>query len=205
MKEIHQKQLTSNTFVNKLLLSNTQFNDWVNVSESHEKQYLNQFLTIIAREYDNQRLSKDELVDLLDNYFHILDHLLELTTDHVLFLIKIDYHLEVLAKHYDTDIHLEIARKGACLNIFVHHANPRVRVEVAKHRYRLDLLVHDEDTSVREQVAKIGYRLDLLLFDESAYVREEVVLHEYGLHYLLQDEDSYVRDLAKRLLQTRDW
>lgn len=224
MKVITSQQLTSNEFVNKLLLLNTQFNDWVNAGALSGEQHFEQFLTFLKREFDNKRLAKDELIDLLDNYFHILDHLVELTAEHVLFLIKIDYHLEVLAEHYNSEMHIEIARKGTCLEKFVHHSDPRVRIEVARHGYRLDLLMNDEnrnvreevvkhryglvvlvndvDRNVREQVAMQHYRLDLLMHDKDQHVRKQAALNEYGLHCLLNDENQYVRTIAKRLLHS---
>jgi len=225
MKVLKSQQLTSNAFVNKLLLLNTKFNDWVNAGALSGEPHFEQFLTFLKREFDNKRLAKDELIDLLDNYFHILDHLVELTAEHVLFLIKIDYHLEVLAEHYNSEMHIEIARKCACLEKFVHHSDARVRIEVARHGYRLDLLMNDEnrnvreevakhryalvvlvndiDRNVREQVAMQHYRLDLLMHDKDQHVREQAALNEYGLRCLLNDENQYVRTIAKRLLHSR--
>lgn len=225
MKVIKSQQLTSNAFVNKLLLLNTQFNDYVNVGELSGETHFTQFLTFLKQEFDNKKLTKDELINLFDNHFHILDHLHDLTPTDMLFLIKLDYHLESLSKHYDTEIHIEIARKGACLEKFVHHLDPRVRIEVARHGYRLDVLmndvdpnvrievarhgyrlvvlVNDIDRNVREQVATQNYRLDLLIHDKDQYVREEAISREHGLRCLLHDENQYVRAIAKRLLQTR--
>ena len=194
MKVIKSQQLTSNEFVNKLLLLNTKFNDCVNAGALSGEPHFEQFLIFLKREFDNKRLAKDELIDLLDNYFHILDHLHDLTPTDMLFLIKLDYHLESLAKHYDTEIHIEIARKGACLEKFVHHSDPRVRIEVARHGYRLDVLMNDVDPNVRIEVARHGYRLDLFLNDEHRNVREEVAKHRYGLVVLVNDIDRNVRE-----------
>ena len=126
MRNISQKQLTSNEFVNKLLVSNTKFEDSVDMGESDVKPRFKKFSMLLKQEFDNQTLTKDELVYLLDNYFCVLDHLLELQEDSVLFLISLDYHLESLIKHYSTEAHIELARKGVRLDIFWQHADPKV-------------------------------------------------------------------------------
>lgn len=174
MRNISQKQLTSNEFVNKLLVSNTKFEDSVDMGESDVKPRFKKFSMLLKQEFDNQTLTKDELVYLLDNYFCVLDHLLELQEDSVLFLISLDYHLELLVKHYSTEAHAELARKGIRLNIFWQHADPKVRIEVAKHGYRLDRLINDPHWSVREQVAIHGYGLYRLLHDKNIKVRDRV-------------------------------
>lgn len=174
MKEVNHKQLTSNAFVNKLLVLNTQFEDSVDMGESDFKPRFKKFSMLLKQEFDNQTLTKDELVYLLDNYFCVLDHLLELQEDSVLFLISLDYHLESLVKHYSTEAHAELARKGVRLDIFWQHADPKVRIEVAKHGYRLDRLINDPHWPIREQVAIHGYGLYLLLHDKNATVRDRV-------------------------------
>ena len=226
MKEVNHKQLTSNAFVNKLLLSNTKFNDWVIVDESFPGPYYKRFSTILEQALEENSITKDEIVYLLDNHFHVLEHLLELREEDVLFLISLDYRLESLVKHYAGEVHIELARKGVRLDIFMRHADPKVRIEVAKHGYQLDrlindvdprvrievvkhlyglnLLVNDKNRNVREEVATQGYQLDLLIQDKDRYVREQVAMHEYGLHYLLHDKNQHVRKIAKRLLLTRD-
>lgn len=226
MKEVKHKQLTSNAFVNKLLLSNIKFNDWVYVNESFPGPYYKRFSTIIEQALEENSITKDEIVYLLDNHFHVLDHLLELNEESVLFLIKLDYCLESLVKHYAGEIHIELARRGVCLDIFWQHADPNVRVEVARHSYRLDRLmndidprvrievakhrygleafVNDIDRNVREYVASQNYRLDLLIYDKDRYVREQVAMRTYGLTHLLHDKNQHVRETAKCLLLTRD-
>lgn len=187
MKEVNHKQLTSNAFVNKLLLLNTQFEDSVDMGKSEFKPRFKKISMFLKQEFDNKRLTKDEIVYLLDNYFRVLDHLLELQEDSVLFLISLDYYLESLVKHYSTEAHAELARKGVRLNIFWQHADPKVRIEVAKHGYRLDRLIDDPHWSVREQVATHGYGLYRLLHDKNAIVRDRV-----RFHLLMQGYDFVV-------------
>lgn len=187
MKEVIHKQLTSNAFVSKLLLTNAQFNDWVYVNESFPGPYYKRFSTILEQALEEHSITKDEIVYLLDNHFHVIDHLLELNEESVLFLIKLDYRLESLVKHYSTSAHAELARKGVRLDIFMRHADPKVRIEVAKHGYRLDRLIDDLHWSVREQVATHGYGLYRLLHDKNAIVRDRV-----RFHLLIQGYDFVV-------------
>ena len=204
MKEVNPKQLTSNAFVNKLLLTNAQFNDWIVVDGEFPGPHYERFSTILEQALEENSITKDELVYLLDNHFHVLDHLLELREDDVLFLIHLEYRLESLVKHFSGEVHIELARKGVRLDIFWQHADPRVRAEVAKHGYNLKLLVQDGSCHVREEVAKLGYRLDLLINDPYWSVREQVSLHGYGLSYIVPSKNQSLRSTAERLLRRRD-
>lgn len=69
MKEVNHKQLTSNAFANKLLLSNTQFDDWFDTALSTAEPRFKQFLTFLKQEFDDQKLTKKGMIHFLNLYF----------------------------------------------------------------------------------------------------------------------------------------
>ena len=73
MKKVNQKQLTSNTFENKLLLSNTTFGDWFNEAISSAEPHFKQFLVFLKQEFDDKRLTKKGMIHFLNLYFDPTD------------------------------------------------------------------------------------------------------------------------------------
>lgn len=69
MKTVNQKQLTSNTFENKLLLSNTTFDDWFKEAISSAEPRFKQFLMFLKQEFDDKKLTKKGMIHFLDLYF----------------------------------------------------------------------------------------------------------------------------------------
>lgn len=69
MKKVNQKKLTSNTFENKLLLSNTTFDTWFNESMSSAEPRFKRFLAFLKQEFDDKKLTKKGMIHFLDLYF----------------------------------------------------------------------------------------------------------------------------------------
>jgi len=81
MKVVNQKQLTLNTFSNALALSNTKFDDWFNAAISSAEPHFNQFLMFLKQEFEDKRLTKNEMIHLLDLYFYQPDSIIRREVD----------------------------------------------------------------------------------------------------------------------------
>lgn len=153
MKKILHTKLTSNDYVNKLLLSNpnldTKFNYFYDNSVVHYQSNV-KFIDILSAEIFEKRLTIDEFNHIIFDYFDLPNKLNQLSGVSKLDLINIDYFVHELKDDKSHEIREAIAASGYFLDEYTFDPYPEVRMMVAHRRHNLNILIHDECDYVRE-------------------------------------------------------
>lgn len=153
MKKILKSKLTSNEYVNKLLLSNpnldTKFNYFYDNSVIHYKSNV-KFIDILSAEIFEKRLTIDEFNHIIFDYFDLPNKLNQLSDTIKLELIYIDYFVQELKDDESYVIREAIAASGYFLDQYTFDPCPDVRMMVANRRHNLTILIHDECDYVRD-------------------------------------------------------
>ena len=152
MKKIFKTKLTSNDYVNKLLLSNpsldTKFDYFYNNSVVHYKSNV-KFIDILSAEIFEKRLTIDEFNRIIFDYFDFPNNLDQLSETNKIDLVNIHYFRQELKDDVSYKVREAIALTGEFLNQYAYDPHPKVRMAVASQGYNLKILVHDECGSVR--------------------------------------------------------
>ena len=166
MRHLQSKPLTSNTFVNKCLLSGVDLDDWID-----DRERL--FSYILKEEYFANRLSDYDLRTILTEHFKVEETCTKYSDDTQLVLSLFDICNEQLARDGSLTVQFALTSRAECLEILVHSKFAEVRDEVARRSYRLDILMHDDEPRVRRTVAQKQYALNVLKFDKHIDVQSE--------------------------------
>lgn len=152
MKKIFKTKLTSNDYVNKLLLSNpnldTKFDYFYDNSVVHYKSNV-KFIDILSAEIFEKRLTIDEFNHIIFDYFDFPNNLDQLSETSKIDLVSVHYFRQELKDDASYKVREAIALTGEFLNQYVYDPHPKVRMAVASKGYALKILVHDECGSVR--------------------------------------------------------
>jgi len=153
MKKILKLKLTSNDYVNKLLLSNpnldTKFDYFYDNSVVHYKSNV-KFIDILSAEIFEKRLTIDEFNYIIFDYFDLPNKLNRLSVMSKLELIYIDYFFQELKDDESHEVREAIAASGYFLDEYTFDPHPGVRMMVANRRHNLNILIHDECDYVRD-------------------------------------------------------
>lgn len=153
MKKIHNKILTSNEYVNKLLLLNPQFDTEFEYHYKKDQRsyysYLS-FIKILHAEKLEDRLSKKEVELILVDYFNLPNTLNQLTNDQKLILIDLGYFLNELKFDQSSYIRSNLAMKGLFLDEYTYDSDEVVRICVVAQSHNLHILKNDKDQGVRD-------------------------------------------------------
>lgn len=153
MKKIHNKILTSNEYVNKLLLLNPQFDTEFEYHYKKDQRsyysYLS-FIKILHAEKLEDRLSKKEIELILVDYFNLPNTLNQLTNDQKLILIDLGYFLNELKFDQSSYIRSNLAMKGLFLDEYTYDSDEVVRICVVAQSHNLHILKNDKDQGVRD-------------------------------------------------------
>ena len=135
MQTIHQKKLTSNSNVNKLLLSNASITETIAVLHDENLKHA------VTKE-DIHHVVHDVLC--LDKHFNSLDIICKIH------LIGLGEMIEQFEHEEYSGIKIALASRGHYLDKFTYDPHPQVRLHVAKHKHNLDILINDRDLRVRK-------------------------------------------------------
>ena len=156
MKQIESQQIciTSNEYVNKLLLVNPDLDTRFEYSVFAAVE----FAYILYDLYKNQKLSRHDL-DLIYEHLHVQARLFDFSS-----IVK---DALILQEYY--------------LDKFKNDPDPYIRQQLAGYGHFLDEFTYDESDEVRETVAKRGHNLHILKKDKSKSVRNAAILCERTL------------------------
>lgn len=191
MRHLQSKQLTSNKFVNKCLLSGVDLDDSID-----DRERL--FSYILKEEYFANRLSDYDLRTILTEHFKVEETCTKYSDDTQLVLSLFDICNEQLARDGSLTVQFALTARAECLEILVHSEFAKVRAEVARRSYRLDTLMHDDDSNVRCAVARNQYALNELQFDDNWEVRLEAKFQlQLAMHRLSQVKRPLIRRVIR--------
>lgn len=134
MLKIEQKKLTSNTNINKLLLSNAS---------------LIELLATLHNENLSKSITQSEIHHVVHNILHLDKQFHTLDTVAKIQLIGLGELIDCFEGTSDPDLRLALASRGYYLDQLTYDPNPSVRIHVARHKHNLDILMHDSDHDVR--------------------------------------------------------
>ena len=158
MKKIHNKILTSNEYVNKLLLLNPQFDTEFEYHYKKDQRsyysYLS-FIKILHAEKLEDRLSKKEIELILVDYFNLPNTLNQLTNDQKLILIDLGYFLNELKFDQSSYIRSNLAMKGLFLDEYTYDSDEVVRICVVAQSHNLHILKDDRCEQVRNYAKRV--------------------------------------------------
>ena len=137
MLKIEQKKLTSNTLINKLLLSD----------KKAPRIYI---LSTLCEENRKNAVTKEDIHTVVYDIFHLNEKFNKLNTMCKIQLIKLGVMIDRFKDDKDIDICIALASQGHYLNKLTHSPYPCVRTLVAQHKCNLDILIHDPDPDVRK-------------------------------------------------------
>lgn len=152
MRKILNTKLTSNDFINKLLLTNPQLDTpFEYTHQNHPILYYRcpTFTEILKHEMLQNRLSRTELEHILVKHFKLPHHLNRFNDDQKLLLITLNSFIDELKHDQSYVIRKQLASRGYFLNEYTYDINADVRIEVAQQLYNLEILMNDEDPNVR--------------------------------------------------------
>lgn len=152
MIQYSDKKLTSNSLINKLLLTNPQLS--TNCIVNQDKITSKRFIDIIRQEVSCERFTNEEAHDLLLDYYDLPRSLGKLDDESKICLIEIGYFIHELKDDKSYVVRQHLALYGYFLDEYTHDSNYKVRVKVANHYHNLNILIHDEHELVRE-IAKM--------------------------------------------------
>lgn len=155
MKEVHTTNLTSNSLVNKLLLTNpsldTRFK-YVKDGKSVFYYKTPRFVDILVNEKSQNKLSQEELDRILREHFKLPQQLDQFTVDQKMMLIKLEAFLDEL-KHDENDLIREmLATQGYFLDEYTYDSSADVRRAVVMHKHNLEAFKNDPDEHIRDLV-----------------------------------------------------
>lgn len=152
MIQYSDQKLTSNSLINKLLLTNPQLS--TNCIVNQDKITSKRFIDIIRQEVSCERFTNEEAHDLLLDYYDLPRSLDKLDDESKICLIEIGYFIHELKDDKSYVVRQHLALYGYFLDEYTHDSNYKVRVKVANHYHNLNILIHDEHELVRE-IAKM--------------------------------------------------
>ena len=152
MIQYSDKKLTSNSLINKLLLTNPQLS--TNCIVNQDKITSKRFIDIIRQEVSCERFTNEEAHDLLLDYYDLPRSLGKLDDESKICLIEIGYFIHELKDDKSYVVRQHLALYGYFLDEYTHDSSYKMRVKVANHYHNLNILIHDEHELVRE-IAKM--------------------------------------------------
>lgn len=175
MRKILNAKLTSNDFINKLLITNPQLDTCFEYT-SNRNPILHcrypYFVSILTNEMSENRLSQLEFENILVKHFELPQTLNQLNDNQKQLLISLNYFIDELKYDKSIVIRKKLASKGYFLNEYAYDPDPDVRIEVAQQLYNLEILMNDEDPNVRN-VAR---------FNASFYSKHLRNAHKFNIH-----------------------
>lgn len=153
MKQINHKQLTSNEFVNKLLISNPKLDTKFNyLYHTHVVRYIKstKLIDILTTEFLENRLTDEEFDHILFDYFDLPNNLNQLSDTIKIDLIEIDKFVNELKNDKSYVIRHALASNGYFFDEYTYDPHYKVRAEVAKHYHNLEILKNDANKCVRD-------------------------------------------------------
>ena len=151
MIQYSKKYMTSNSLINKLLLTNPQLSTLCIVHQ--DKLTSKRFIDVIRNEVTCKRFTNEEAHDFLLDYYDLPRSLDRLDDESKICLIEIDYFIQELKNDKSYIVRQTLASYGYFLDEYTYDPHYKVRVEVANHYHNLSILKNDEHELVRE-VAK---------------------------------------------------
>ena len=137
MLKIEQKKLTSNTLINKLLLSD-------------KKESLVYILSTLRDENLKNAVTNEDIHTVVYDIFHLDEKFNKLDTRCKVQLIGLGVMIDQFANDDDIDICIALASHGHYLNKLTYSPYPYVRTLVAQQECNLEILIHDLDPDVRK-------------------------------------------------------
>ena len=151
MKEIHNKILTSNKYVNKLLLSNPQLDTRISYIRNGKQVFYYshpKFFEILQYEVSQHWLSQKEFESILFDYYKLPEKLDQFTEDQKLILIDLGYCLNELKDDRSDVVRERLAINGHFLDEYTYDSSVDVRKAVAAHAHNAHILINDENEEV---------------------------------------------------------
>lgn len=152
MIQCSKKYMTSNSLINKLLLTNPQLS--TNCIVNQDKLTSKRFIDVIRNEVTCKRFTNEEAHDFLLDYYDLPRSLDKLDDESKICLIEIDYFIQELKNDKSYIVRQTLASYGYFLDEYTCDPHYTVRVEVANHYHNLEILKNDEHELVRE-IAKM--------------------------------------------------
>ena len=152
MKEIHNTTLTSNEFVNKLLLSNPQLDTRISYIRNGKQVFYYshpKFFEILQHEVSQRWLSQKEFESILFDYYKLPEKLDQFTEDQKLILIDLGYCLNELKDDRSDVVRERLAINGNFLDEYTYDSSVDVRKAVAEQVHNSHILINDENEEVR--------------------------------------------------------
>lgn len=152
MKEVHKKALTSNEYVNKLLLSNPQLDTRISYIRNGKQVFYYshpKFFEILQHEVSQHWLSQKEFESILFDYYKLPKKLDQFTEDQKLILIDLGYCHNELKNNQSDVVRERLALHGYFLDEYTYDINVDVRKAVAAHAHNTHILINDENEEVR--------------------------------------------------------
>jgi len=175
MRKILNAKLTSNDFINKLLLTNPQLDTCFEYT-SNRNPILHcrypYFVSILTNEMSENRLSQLEFENILVKHFELPQKLNQLNDNQKLLLITLNSFIDELKHDQSYVIRKQLASRGYFLNEYTYDTNADVRIEVAQQLYNLEILMNDEDLNVR----------NVAQFNASFYSKNLRNAHKFNMH-----------------------
>ena len=137
MLKIEQKKLTSNSLINKLLLSD-------------KKESLTYILATLCEENRKNAVTKEDIHTIVYDIFHLDEKFDKLNKMYKVQLIQLGIMIDRFKDDKDIDICIALASQGHYLNKLTHSPYPCVRTIVAQHKCNLEILIQDHDPDVRK-------------------------------------------------------
>lgn len=175
MKEAYVAKLTSNDFVNKLLLTNPQLDTCFEYTSNRNPILYCRypyFVSILTNEMSENRLSQLEFENILVKHFELPQKLNQLNDNQKQLLISLKCFVDELKYDKSIAIRKKLASKGYFLDEYTYDPDPDVRIEVAQQLYNLEILMNDEDPNVR----------NVAQFNASFYSKHLRNAHKFNMH-----------------------
>lgn len=155
MKEVHTTKLTSNSLVNKLLLTNPSLDTRFKYVEDGKSVFyykMPRFVDILINEKSQNKLSQEEIDRILREHFKLPQQLDQFTVDQKMMLIKLEAFLDELKYDKNDEVREMLATQGYFLDEYTYDSSADVRRAIVMHRHNLEAFKNDPDEYIRDLV-----------------------------------------------------
>lgn len=153
-----QKKLTSNKFINQLLLLNPTLTTTLFKYGAYDNDHdvaTHSLLHIMCVEYYDSKLSEEEFIYILDEVFNVrkcFDQIDSRTKSQFAYL---GFYLDLLEHETSFDIKLALVSHGHFLDKFTYDRDEEIRLHVAEQHHNLHILKDDRCEKVRNYAKRV--------------------------------------------------
>jgi len=163
VRTVSQCRLTSNSVINKYLITN------VNLEDDIEDK---KFYQLIFSEYSEGNISRDELNFVLFDMYCAQENVFNYSESFRVQLVKYRLCLEQLMYDKSINVRMAVVSLGYRLDYFIHDESQYVRAQVAKFGYGLEVLSNDSSCVVSLTIITHNHKFPSLENSQSLLVQE---------------------------------